>query len=335
MRTYIIAEVGPNHNGSVDVALKMIEGLSKTGVDAVKFQLCNPEDVYSLDAFMPSYQRQNETSTSPLEMSKKYQLSQGDHVALYRACRDKKLDYVCTAFDLESLMFLDQNMDLPFFKVASGEIFSLDMLDYISDQKKPVVMSCGMATYSEIELAIRILNRKSKKDITLLHCVSSYPTRYTNVNLRVIAEMINRYACSIGYSDHTIGNECALAAVAMGAVMIEKHVTLDRELSGPDHKASSTIEEYGELVTSIRNIEMAMGGKEKKFSDDEIEIKKAARKSIVSTRDISSGEMISEEHLCYKRPGIGFLPVEKDTIIGKRAKADIAGNTVISKEQIE
>ena len=153
--------------------------------------------------------------------------------------------------------------------------------------------------------------------------------------MRVVTEMINRFACPIGYSDHTIGNECAIAAVAMGAVMIEKHVTQDRELSGPDHKASSTIEEFGKLVTSIRNIEAAMGGNEKIFSDDEIEIKKAARKSIVSTRYILSGERISEECLCYKRPGIGFLPVEKDTIIGKRAKVDIAGNTVISKEQIE
>jgi N,N'-diacetyllegionaminate synthase len=331
---YIIAEVGANHNGSLEIALKMIEEISKTGVNAIKFQLTNPYSLYSLDSFKASYQKENDSAKSPLEMSLKYQLKREDHLKLYSACKDFKVDYICTAFDIESLMFLDSHIDMPYFKIASGEIFSIDVIDYISKRNKPVILSTGMATYSEIAVSIDLINRNFRKDITILHCISNYPAKFEEVNLRNIQEIKKRFNYPVGFSDHTVGNDCAIAAVAMGAKVIEKHVTFDKNVEGPDHKASIDINELKLLVNSIKNIEKSFGVKDRIFSHSQNEIRKVARKSIVAVRKIDKGSVIGIEDICYKRPGIGFLPVEKNLIIGKKALTDIEANKILKFNDI-
>jgi len=334
MKTYIIAEIGPNHNGDLETALSMIDKLSKIGVDAVKFQLTIPESLFSLDSFKPKYQRKNVKNLTPIEMSKKYQLSTEQHKVLYKSCQNHGIDYLCSAFDIESLRFLDSEFNLSYFKIASGEIFSLDLLEYISNRKKPIILSTGMATYEEIDASIAYINRNFLKEITILHCISNYPVLYEEVNLSVMRELKNRFSYPVGFSDHTIGIECALASVAMGASVIEKHVTLDKSQSGPDHKASATIEEFHQLVTSVRNIEKAIGNSIKIFSNEEIEIRKSARKSIVANRDIRKSSVITEEDISFKRPGYGFSPLETNLILGKKASRLIHKNTVIKKEDL-
>lgn len=334
MKTYIIAEVGPNHNGSVKLAQEMIEKLARAGTNAVKFQICIPEEVYSLDAFKARYQKENEKSATPLEMSKSYQLSFEDHKILYQVCRENNVDYLCSAFDMKSLVFIDENFDMPFFKIPSGEIFTLDMMEYIAKRNRSVILSTGMATYPEIGVVIDLLNKGHKKRIILLHCVSNYPTPHKDVNLNVMAQLKDRFGYEVGFSDHTIGNECAIAAVSLGAVVVEKHVTLDRNMPGPDHKASATVDEFAELVKAIRNIEKALGGNKKIFSESELEIKNVARKSMVSKRDLLPGETIAKSDICYKRPGIGLSPLEETSLIGKKVKRKIPKNRVIRKEDI-
>lgn len=333
--TYIIAEAGPNHNGSVDVAVKMIRELANIGVDAVKFQLAKPDKLYSIDSFKADYQKEIDGCETAKQMSAKNQLSHDEHKLVYGECKKCGLDYSCTAFDLESLIFLDINLELPFFKIASGEIFSLDIIEYISRRNKKVVLSTGMATFFEIETAINLINKYFRKDIIILHCVSSYPAVYREINLNVINELKKRFGYPVGFSDHTTGNECAIGAVALGACLIEKHVTLDKNMHGPDHRMSLTIEEMERLVKSIRHIDDALGYAYKDISEKEMEIAKASRKSIVAARDLEVGVEISEYDICFKRPGTGFLPIERETIIGKKVKVKIEKDRVIRGEMIE
>ena len=334
MNTYIIAEVGPNHNGSVDIAIEYIEALATIGVDAVKFQLAKPESLYSKDAVFADYQKKNINFKSPIEMSKKYQLSYEEHKILYDNCIKNNIQYLCSAFDLESIKFLNNNFNLPYFKIGSGEIFSLDIINYISEQKTPIILSTGYASFDEIKISIDLFNQNFKKDITILHCISRYPTPVESVNLKVMLELKNKFMYPVGFSDHTVGNDCAIAAVAMGASIIEKHVTFDKRQQGPDHKASITIQEFSDLVKSIRNVEIALGESKKRVSDEEQEVAKFGRKSIVSNKNISSGEVISKDMICYKRPGTGFLPTHLDKVVGKKAKKSIRINRIINKSDI-
>lgn len=331
-KTYIIAEIGPNHNGSLERAIDMIKKLAAAGVDAVKFQLTIPENIYSKDSFKPAYQKENDSTPSPIEMSKKYQLSFSDHKILNQVCQESNVDYLCTGFDLESLKFLDENTQMPFFKIPSGEILTLDLLNYIADKNKKVLLSTGMATYEEIGKAIDLIGKKER--ITVFHCISNYPAPPKEVNLNVMLEIKQKFDVAIGFSDHTIGNDAAIAAVALGAKVIEKHVTFDKNANGPDHKASATIEEFESLVNSIRNVEMMMGSKEKSFSEKELEIKRAARKSIVTSRDLREGEIIKEEDICFKRPGYGFSPLQINEVVGKKVILPIESDRVITKEHI-
>ena len=335
MKTYIIAEVGPNHNGSVDLAIEYIQKLSEIGVDAIKFQLAKPESLYSKDAVFADYQKKNIDFKSPIEMSKKYQLSYEEHKILYDNCIKNNIQYLCSAFDLESIKFLNNNFNLPYFKIGSGEIFSLDIINYISKQDTPILLSTGYSSFDEIKISIDLFNQYSKKDITILHCISRYPTPVELVNLRVIPELINKFNYPVGFSDHTIENDCSIAAVAMGASVIEKHVTLDKGQQGPDHQASTTIKEFAELVISIRNLELAMGKPDKVIGDEEKKVALFARKSIVSRREIKEGEIINSDMLCYKRPGNGVLPIEMNEVIGKKAKIKIEENRVINKSDLE
>ncbi len=333
--TYIIAEIGPNHNGKLEIALDLIKKLASVGVDAVKFQLAIPENVYSQDAFKAQYQIRNENSKTPLEMAKKHQLAFKDHLTLNKACDKYGVNYLCTAFDLESLSFLDTKTNIRFFKIPSGEILTLDLLEYIANAEKPIILSTGMASYDEIELAVSILEKDKKKDISILHCVSNYPAREEEVNLNSMLELGKIFGRNIGFSDHTIGNEAAIAAVALGARIIEKHVTFDKNAEGPDHKASASVAEFGSLVKSIRLVEKMMGASKKVFSEDELEIKKVARKSIVTRIPLKRGDYIRREDICFKRPGTGYRPIDLPNILGKKTVKNIKADRIIMPDDLE
>lgn len=332
---YIIAEVGPNHNGNLELALNYIEILSKIGVDAVKFQLGTPTDFISIHAFKADYQKDRDTAENPLEMSKKNQLTREDHRILKEHCNKHGVDYLCSGFDLDSVIFLNEELNISKFKVASGEIMSIDILEYISNCHKPVILSTGMSTYNEIQIPLDILGSKFNKDITLLHCISKYPAPYEDVNLRVMGELASRFKHPVGFSDHTIGNESAIAAVALGATIIEKHVTFDKGWMGADHAASSTIEEFEQLVDSIRKVEKILGTKEKRLSAGELHVRDVARKSIVAKTHLIKGHTLTQEDLAYKRPGIGILPVERDLILGKKLKCDVDADSILKLSQFE
>lgn len=334
-KVYIIGEVGPNHNGSIETALKMIEKMAEVGVDAVKFQMTDPYQLYSDDSFKASYQKKNDKAKGAREMSLSYQLKKESHIPLYEKCKEWGVDYICSAFDLQSLMYLDEHFDMPYYKIASGEIFSLDMIDYISQQHKPIILSTGMATYEEVNTALDLLNRNFPKDITILHCISNYPAKYEEVNLRNMLTLKEKFGCKVGFSDHTVGNECAISSVAMGATMIEKHVTLDKNANGPDHKASIDILELSSLVSAVRHIEVALGSFERHFSESQREITRVARKSIITKYAMKAGDVITKDDICFKRPGIGFLPIEQDLVIGHHLLVDIEADRVIRKEFVD
>ena len=331
---YIIAEIGPNHNGDLGVALDMIDKLAKIGVDAIKFQLVNPDKLYSQDSFKAKYQVSDNIKESAKEMSKKMQLPATDHIKLYERCKKYGVDYLATGFDMDSISFLNENFDLKYFKIASGEIFSVDVIDYISKIDKPIILSTGMSSYDEIEKSIGLLNKNFKKNITILHCISSYPAPFNSVNLKNLSELSERFKYPVGFSDHTLGNECAIASVALGAIMIEKHVTFDKDANGPDHKASATIEEFEKLVNNIRNIELALGNKLRVISNKETETRDVARKSIVSKRDLEVGSVLKADDFCFKRPGTGFLPIQIEEVIGKKVIKKIEKDRVILKSSI-
>ena len=331
-KTYIIAEVGPNHQGKFEIAKDMVLQLSKIGVDAVKFQLNFPENCYSDDSFKPKYQVENDDNPSQLEMSKKFQLSLEEHIELYHICNENNVDYLCSAFEMKGISFLTNELDIPYYKISSGEILTLDLLEYISKQNKSILLSTGMATYEEIKESIDVLEKNGKKEITVLHCISNYPTPAEDVNLNVMLEISKKFNVPVGFSDHTLGNEAAIAAVTLGATVLEKHVTFDKNAEGPDHKASSTVQEFAELVQSIRKVEKMMGSREKIFSDQELEIKRSVRKSIVSTRDLEEGHILSDDDICYKRPGFGIKPTDKNLILGKKTVKAINANKVILPE---
>ena len=334
MNTFVIAEIGPNHNGDLDTALRMVRLLGGSGANAIKFQLAQPEAVYSADAFKAGYQVENDGVGSVIEMSHRLQLPREAHQRLHAACTAVGIPYLCTAFDLGSLEFLDCVLDVPRFKIASGELPSVDMLEYMAARAKPVILSTGMATFDEIAAALRVLRSGGLSEITLLHCVSNYPAPHADMNLLAMPELGRAFGCRFGFSDHSLGVESCLAAVALGASVVEKHVTLDQAMPGPDHKASATIEEFSALVASVRRVEAAMGSPVKTFSAAEDGIRRMARKSIVAARDIAAGSLINSTDIVFKRPGTGLSPLVRDTVIGRRAARDLPANRVIHEGDI-
>ena len=328
-RVFVIAEIGPNHNGSYKRAAKMIKLIKDSGVDAVKFQLANPHDVYCKDAFKANYQVKNTGKGSIIEMSKKNQLKKEDHLKISKLCKKFKLEYMCSAFDLKSLKYLVNKLKIKRIKIPSGEIKSLDQLQYLSNIKKKIILSTGMSSIEEIKKSIKILNKNFKKNITLLHCVSSYPAVNKDLNLNIINELRKKFKCSIGYSDHFIGEEACLAAVAMGAQVIEKHVTLSKKMVGPDHKSSSNIEEFIKLVKKIRKLEIMLGKSKKKVLKNELDVQKVARKSIVSKTFLKKGQVLTRTDITFKRPGTGIDPMKYRKIIGKKLRRNILENKLI------
>ena len=322
-KVFIIAEAGVNHNGRLDLAYQLIDVAKDAGADAVKFQTFKAENVVSKLADKAEYQKKTTGSDkSQLEMIKKLELSFEDFVKLKKYCDKKEIMFLSTPFDHQSIDFLYDLIDI--YKISSGEIINYLYLKHIAAKNKPIIMSTGMANLGEVEEAINTIREvNSKARISLLHCTTNYPTLYGEVNLKAIQTLVAAFKLPVGYSDHTLGIEVPVAAVAMGAKIIEKHFTLDKNLPGPDHKASLEPAELKEMVKEIRNIEVAMGDGIKKASKSEIEIMKVARRSLIATRDIRAGEIIKESDITIKRPGTGMLPKFKEIIVGMKLINDI------------
>jgi N,N'-diacetyllegionaminate synthase len=320
---YIIAEAGVNHNGSLEMARALIDAAADAGADAVKFQTFKADRLVTQAAAKADYQKQSGASgESQHAMLRKLELSDEAHLELVRHCRERGIQFLSTAFDPESAGFLG-TLSLPFAKIPSGEITNLPHLRQTARSGCPVILSTGMSTLGEVEAALEVLVSEgiAREAITVLQCHTDYPTKFEDANLRAMQTMATAFpGVKIGYSDHTLGIEAPIAAVAMGACLIEKHFTLDRTLPGPDHAASLESAELKAMVSAIRNIELALGHGRKEPSASELKIRPIARKSIIASRPIQCGELLSNENLCVKRPGTGLSPMRWDELIGKPAK---------------
>lgn len=329
--TFIIAEAGVNHNGSLELAKKLINAAVDAGADAVKFQTFKADKLVSKSAQKAEYQKQ---TTSPAEsqyaMIKKLELDENAHRELVRYCREKQIMFLSTPFDHDSIELLN-NLGMPIFKIPSGEITNLPYLRRIGFLGKEVILSTGMADLGEIEDALDILTQAGvpKGKITVLHATTEYPCPIDEVNLRAMQTIRTAFGVKVGYSDHTQGIEVPIAAVAMGACVIEKHFTLDRTMEGPDHKASLEPKELKEMVQAIRRISQALGNGIKKPSRNETKNIPVARKSIVAARPIKAGETFSEENIAIKRPGKGISPMRWDEVIGEVAQRDYQSDDLI------
>jgi N,N'-diacetyllegionaminate synthase len=333
MKTMIIAEAGVNHNGELEVAKKLIQVAAKSGADFVKFQTFNADRLVTKKVRKAQYQIQNsESSESQFEMLKRLELSEIMHRELIEASRAQGIGFISTAFDIESAnMLLSLGQDI--FKIPSGEITNLPYLRHIGGFGKRVILSTGMSTLEEVKNALEVLESAGipKSQITVLHCASAYPAPVIDVNLlamRTIKESLN---VEVGYSDHTLGIEVSIAAVALGATVIEKHFTLDRNLPGPDHKASLEPDELNSMVAQIRNIEQALGDGMKRPMPSELENLELARRSIVAKCSIREGEIFSELNLSTKRPGTGISPMDWDRLIGSEATRNFDEDELIDE----
>lgn len=321
-RTFIIAEVGVNHNGSLELAKKMIDAAVEAGADAVKFQTFKAEKLVSKYAPKAEYQKKKTTADEfQFEMIKKLELDAAAHQTLIDYCKKKKILFLSSPFDLDSIDLLNE-FGLEIFKIPSGEITNLPYLRKIGRLKKEIILSTGMADIGEIKDVLDVLTGAGTKlkDITVLHCNTEYPTPFEDVNLNAMLTIKTAFpSVNIGYSDHTLGIEISIAAVAMGATIIEKHFTLDKNMEGPDHKASVEPNELRAMVCAIRNIEKALGNGIKKPSLSELKNKTIARKSIVAACNIRKGEPFTQKNLTVKRPGTGINPMRWDEVIGEKA----------------
>lgn len=328
-RVIVIAEAGVNHNGSVKVAKRMIDIAKDCGADIIKFQTANPEALVSKYAPQAEYQKKNlGKEESQLEMLKKLMFGYSEYEELYDYCNKKEICFLSTPFDIESIEFLDK-LNMPFWKIPSGEITNYPYLVDIAKTNKKVVMSTGMSTLEDIEAAMKVLKDNGCPMITLLHCNTQYPTPYEDVNLMAMKSLQDRFGVEVGYSDHTLGIEVPIAAVALGASIIEKHFTLDRNMEGPDHKASLLPQELCQMVSGIRNIEKSIGNGEKRPTKSEIDNIVVARKSIVARRQIQKGELFTSENITTKRPGNGISPMKWEEILGKHAVKDFEKDEMI------
>ena len=325
----IIAEAGVNHNGSFELAKKMVDAAKEAGVDYVKFQTFNPQQLVSKYAEKAEYQKENTGSNeTQLEMLQKLTLSEQNFIALRDYCKEVGIGFISTPFDLDSIYFLEK-FGMDFWKVPSGEVTNLPYLEAIARTKRKVIMSSGICNIQEIREAIDVLEKNGTSEIVLLHCNTQYPTPYEHVNLSAMNTIRDALHKEVGYSDHTQGIEVPIAAVAMGATVIEKHFTLDKRMEGPDHKASLNPVELKQMVVAIRNIECAIGDGKKEPSPSELANKAVARKSIVASRIIKKGETFSEDNLTTKRPGTGISPMKWRDVIGKVAVRDFSEDEII------
>lgn len=322
----IIAEAGVNHNGSIEIAKQLVDKAVEAGVDVIKFQTFKAEKLVSKSAKQAEYQKKNignEADDSQYNMLKKLELSEQDHQSLIDYCQQKGVKFFSTAFDLDSIDYL-HSLNLGLWKIPSGEITNYPYIKKIAQYGEPVILSTGMCELDDVSAAMNALIKNGVKQdqITILHCNTEYPTPYEDVNLKAMLELQEQFQVKVGYSDHTRGIEVPIAAVALGATVIEKHFTLDRNMPGPDHKASLEPDELRTMVSAIRHIELALGDGHKKVSPSEQKNIAIARKSIVAACSIKKGEILTEHNLTVKRPGTGISPMRWEEVLGTKAIKD-------------
>ncbi|MGE5581374.1 MAG: N-acetylneuraminate synthase [Bacillota bacterium] len=332
---FIIAEAGVNHNGSLETAKKLVDAAAEAGADAVKFQTFKANQLVTASAEKANYQKEaTGANESQYEMLKRLELDPRQHLEIINHCKTRSIIFLSTPFDFESVDLLEK-FDIPAYKISSGDITNLPFLEYIARKNKPIILSTGMASIGEVEEAVATIQNTGNSQIVLLHCTSNYPTQYQDVNLRAMLTLKHVFQLPVGYSDHTLGIEIPTAAVALGACVIEKHFTLDRNLPGPDHRASLEPEQLKAMVSAIRNVEKALGDGVKRCQAAEANVKEAARKSIVAVRDLAKGEVLTRNALGFKRPGTGLPPKLVDFLLGKKIKRDILKDEVIELGDIE
>ncbi len=320
-RVLIIAEAGVNHNGSIDIAKKMVTLAKEAGADIIKFQTLNANELVSKHAMKANYQISNTDNGTQLDMLKNLSLSNDEFIVLKDYCNKCGITFLSSPFDIESIEFL-YSIDIPFWKIPSGEITNYPYLVKIAGTHKDIIMSTGMSEISEIGDAIKVLKENGAGKISLLHCNTEYPTPYADVNLKAMLTLKEKFNLDVGYSDHTLGIEVPIAAVAMGAKIIEKHFTIDKNMLGPDHKASLEPNELKKMIECIRNIESAFGDGIKKVTNSERKNINAARKSIIAKKNIKKGEVFSVNNITTKRPGNGLSPMLWNEVMGKVSKKD-------------
>ena len=332
-KVLIIAEAGVNHNGSMQIAKQLVDKAVEAGVDIIKFQTFKSEKLVSKAAKQAEYQQRNigKGDEGQLAMLKKLELSVENHRELIQYCQERNIRFWSTAFDMESIDFL-HSLNMGLWKIPSGEITNYPYLKKIASFHEPIILSTGMCELSDIEAALNVLIDEGvkKEQITVLHCNTEYPTPYQDVNLKAMLEIGDKFGVKIGYSDHTQGIEVPIAAVALGATVIEKHFTLDKNMEGPDHKASLEPDELKAMVSSIRNIEQALGTGHKEISASERKNIEIARKSIVAACPIKKGEILTEENLTVKRPGNGISPMRWNEVVGTVAIKDFEEEDMIA-----
>ncbi len=330
-KTFIIAEAGVNHNGSLKRALRLVESAARIGADAVKFQTFQAEKLASSKAAKAPYQKKTTSRTeSQKGMISKLELSAADHVVLMRRCRQLGITFLSSPFDEDSAALLHR-LRVPLFKIPSGEITNRGFLEYIAAFGRPMILSTGMSTLAEVRQAVSWIRRANPRTrLSLLHCVTEYPAPFDQVNLRAMGTLSQEFGLPVGYSDHTPNTDIPIAAVALGATIIEKHFTLDRTLPGPDHKASLEPEEFAKMVIGIRHTEQALGDGRKRPASCELPNKKVARKSLVAARDLKTGARLRKEDIVAKRPGTGIPPFLKSKLIGKTLKKPIKADDLFT-----
>ncbi len=329
---FIIAEAGVNHNGRLKLAKQLVDAAHQAGCDAVKFQIFKAEAVVSREAFLAEYQKKDKSQKvqNQLQLIKNLELSYEDFQELKEYCHQRGIIFMATPFDHDSADFLDQ-LDVSVFKISSGEVTNIPFLQYIAQKKKMIILSTGMSYLHEVQQAVKAIQAKGNNQLILLHCVTEYPAPFNEINLRVLHTLKETFHLPVGYSDHTLGIEIPIAAAALGAKVIEKHLTLDRNLPGPDHQSSLEPDEFKHMVTAIRHVEQAMGDGMKKPAPCELKNISVVRRSLIAARDIQKGERIQLGDIEIKRPGHGIPPGDLPKIIGKKAKRLIVKDTVLQR----
>jgi len=332
---FVIAEAGVNHNGDLATACGLVDAAVAAGADAVKFQTFNAELVASIGAPKAAYQlRTTDARESQLEMLKKLELSPQAHQELMDRCRQRGILFMSSPFDAASADLLEQ-VGVSVFKIASGEVTNLPLLKHVSGKGLPVILSTGMSDLSEVDEAIRVMRETGNERIVLLHCVSCYPAEAADSNLRAMGTMEREFGVPVGFSDHTTGIEVSLAAIALGACVIEKHLTLDRSMPGPDHCASLVPAEFAALARGVRTVESALGHGRKEPAAAEDDTMAVARRSLVAASDILEGTRLTEEMIAVKRPGTGLAPRELPRLVGRTARVPISAGTLLELDMLE
>lgn len=335
-KIFIIAEAGVNHNGNINLAYKMVDEAKKAGVDCIKFQTFKTEKIITKDAKKAEYQEKNtENKETQYEMLKKLELTYDEFKKLKKYCEEKEIMFLSTPDEEESLNFLIDELNMEIIKIGSGEISNYIYLEKIAQKNKPIILSTGMSTLGEVEKALEIIKKYNNQKITLLHCTTNYPCPIEEVNLSAMLTLKEAFKLDVGYSDHTLGIEIPIAATALGATVIEKHFTLDKNLDGPDHKASLDSLELTKMVEAIRNIEKALGNGIKQPNASENKIKEVVRRKIIIFKNLKKGHILKEEDLIFKRSNNGIEAEFYKIIIGKKIKRDLKEETIISWDDLE